>query len=295
MALRHIDSPEVQRANLKFIRNSMHEPMLERAHEMDLARRWREKKDEGALHELIHAHMRLVVSIASKFRNYGLPMGDLIQEGNIGLMEAANRFDPSRENRFSTYATWWVRASIQDYVLRNWSIVRTGSSAAQKSLFFNLRRLKEKLKNEDDSTQMIADELGVSIRDVNNMSQRMMGPDQSLNSPIVESEDVEIQDFLSDDRPSPEDSIAHIKNIEIRTRWIQDALSSLSSRERAIIAKRQLSDKSMTLDELGVKLGVSKERVRQIEQKALEKLRKNLLGKLHDAGLDDDKSIFFAA
>lgn len=123
----------------------------------------------------------------------------------------------------------------------------------------------------------------------------MMGPDQSLNSPIVESEDVEIQDFLSDDRPSPEDSIAHIKNIEIRTRWIQDALSSLSSRERAIIAKRQLSDKSMTLDELGVKLGVSKERVLQIEQKALEKLRKNLLGKLHDAGLDDDKSIFFAA
>ncbi len=174
---------------MKFIRTSMREPLLERAHEMELARRWREKKDEGALHELIRAHMRLVVSIATKFRNYGLPVADLIQEGNIGLMEAANRFDPARENRFSTYATWWVRATIQDYVLRNWSIVRTGSSAAQKSLFFNLRRLKAQLKDEDNSTQMIADELGVSTRDVDNMSQRMMGPDQSLNSLLFESEE----------------------------------------------------------------------------------------------------------
>ena len=295
MASRYIDSSDVQKANLKYIRHSMGEPLLEREREMELARRWREKKDEGALHALIRAHMRLVVSIAARFKNYGLPMGDLIQEGNIGLMEAANRFDPARENRFSTYATWWVRATIQDYVLRNWSIVRTGSSASQKALFFNLRRLKAKLKDEKDSTRMIAEELGVSTRDVDSMSQRMSGPDLSLNSPLAEGEDAELVDFLPDERPNPEDIVVARKTGETRAQWLNEALLTLSPRERAIVVKRQMADEAATLDDMGRKLGVSKERVRQIEQKALGKLRAHLLGKLHDAGLDGDKSLFFAA
>ena len=137
----YLDDPTTQQANMRYIRNSMNAPMLEREYELELARRWKEKSDEKALHELIQSYTRLVVAIAAKFKNYGLPMGDLIQEGNIGLMEAASRFKPDLENRFSTYATWWIRAQIQDYVLRNWSIVRTGTTAGQKSLFFNLRRL----------------------------------------------------------------------------------------------------------------------------------------------------------
>ena len=194
----HIDDTYTQKANLDYIRQSMHEPMLEREEEHDLARRWREKGDEQALHRLIRSYTRLVVAMAAKFRNYGLPMGDLIQEGNIGLMQAAERFEPARDVRFSTYATWWIRAAIQDYVLRNWSIVRTGTTAAQKSLFFNLRRLKAKIENDNDGTPLddegrtkISEKLNVKLRDVEAMESRLTSNDRSLNTPIGESGEVE--------------------------------------------------------------------------------------------------------
>ena len=201
----HLDDPTTQQANLRYIRQAMDEPMLEREHELNLARLWKDKKDEKALHELIRSYTRLVIAIAAKFKNYGLPMGDLIQEGNIGLMEAAARFEPALENRFSTYATWWVRAQIQDYVLRNWSIVRTGTTASQKSLFFNLRRLRAKIRGQsardfldDEAVGAIATELGVDKKEVLEMEARMNGGDQSLNAPIGEEGDNEWQDLLAD-------------------------------------------------------------------------------------------------
>jgi RNA polymerase sigma-32 factor len=223
-----------------------------------------------------------VISLAGRFRNYGLPMGDLIQEGNVGLMQAAARFEPSREVRFSTYATWWIRSSIQDYVLRNWSIVRTGTTAAQKSLFFNLRRLKAQIAGQgseglsDASRKKIATLLKVKTTEVADMELRLTGPDQSLNMPIgVESED-EWQDFLPDQRPNPEDVVIGLRDSETRSRWLAEALNELSPREQRIIAERRLRDEAVTLEELGNELGVSKERVRQLEQRALSKLKASI-------------------
>ena len=199
----HIDDQQTQKANIKYINTSMNEPLLEKDHELEIARLWREEKDERALHELVRSYTRLVVSIATKFKNYGLPLGDLIQEGNIGLMEAANRFEPERGHRFSTYATWWIRASIQDYVLRNWSIVRTGTTAAQKSLFFNLRRLRAQIEGQavrdnlsEKGISKIAKELGVKKKDVRKMEMRMMSGDQSLNNTITGDTENQWIDFL---------------------------------------------------------------------------------------------------
>jgi RNA polymerase sigma-32 factor len=276
----HIDDPQTQRANMDYIRSSMSEPMLEKDHERDLARRWTNDKDEKALHELIKSYTRLVISVASRFRNYGLPMGDLIQEGNIGLMQAANRFDPERDVRFSTYATWWIRASIQDYVLRNWSIVRTGTTAAQKSLFFNMRRLRARIESENESEglnnaarEKIAKQLGVKVSDVEDMEGRLSGGDQSLNATIGEDSDNEWQNLLSDDRPNPEEIVIGTKDAQARSRWLNEALSELSAREQTIIRERHLGYEPVTLEELGKELGVSKERVRQLEQRAMEKLK----------------------
>src|SRR4051794_4649052 len=189
----HIDDPETQRANLNFIKASMKEPLLTRDHEFELARRWREADRTEALHELVRAYPRLVVATASRFRNYGLPIGDLVQEGNVGLMQAAARFEHDREVRFSTYAAWWIRSAMQDYVLRNWSIVRTGTTAAQKSLFFNLRRLRAKIENAGGQSGLtqagrawIATELRVDVADVEQMEMRLSASDQSLNAPISE-------------------------------------------------------------------------------------------------------------
>ncbi len=279
----YIDDPETQRANLKYIRTSMNEPLLEKEHELDLARRWREDGDEIALHEMIKAHTRLVVSLASRFRNYGLPMGDLIQEGNIGLMQAANRFDPERDIRFSTYAAWWIRASIQDYILRNWSIVRTGTTAAQKSLFFNLRRLRSKIEMkaereglDDEGRKSIAKTLNVKIRDVEDMESRMSGGDQSLNAKIGESSEDNWQDFLADSAPNPEEIATYLKDSQTRSKWLRQALSELSDREKKIIQDRHLNYETVTLEDLGKELGVSKERVRQLEQRAMTKLRDSI-------------------
>ncbi len=289
----HIDDPTTQQANLRYIRTAMHAPMLEKQHELKLAKRWKDKKDEKALHELVTAHVRLVVAIAAKFKNYGLPMGDLIQEGNIGLMEAAARFEPAMDNRFSTYATWWIKAQVQDYVLRNWSIVRTGTTAAQKSLFFNLRRLRAKINGQsardfldDDSVDLIAKELGVNRREVLDMEARMNGGDQSLNAPIGENGEDEWQDLLADKTANPEEVVIGMRDSATRSQWLNVALSELSPRERTIIKERQMADAVVTLEDLGKQLGISKERVRQLEQRAMDKLKSSLMIKVKDAGLD---------
>jgi len=278
----HIDDPETQRANLKFIRTAMREPLLERETEQDYARRWREQNDQDALHSLVRAYTRLVVSTASRFRNYGLPMGDLVQEGNVGLMQAAARFEPERGVRFSTYAGWWIRAAMQDFVLRNWSIVRTGTTAAQKALFFNMRRLRARL---DDDTggrlthaarAYIAHELKVPVADVETMEARLGATDQSLDTPVSTDGDGIWQDFIADTRPTPEQVVIGLRDARTRTRWLNDALRELTEREQTIIRRRRLREDGATLEELGESLGVSKERVRQLEQRAMEKLRDHI-------------------
>jgi RNA polymerase sigma-32 factor len=280
----YIDDPETQRANLSFIKASMREPLLAREYEFDLARRWREGSDEKALHALVRAYTRLVVATAARFRNYGLPMGDLVQEGNVGLMQAASRFEPDREVRFSTYAAWWIRSAMQDYILRNWSIVRTGTTAAQKSLFFNLRRLRARIESDNGGGGMtregrawIAGELQVDVSEVEAMEMRLSASDQSLNSPVADGSDDDWQDFLADQRPSPEEVVIGMRDARTRSQWLAEALGELSPRERTIIRERRLREEGATLEELGRELGVSKERVRQLEHRALLKLKQWML------------------
>ena len=280
----YIDDPETQKANLSFIKASMREPLLTRDHEFDLARKWREQGNERALHELVRAYTRLVVATAARFRNYGLPMGDLVQEGNVGLMQAASRFEPDREVRFSTYAAWWIRSAMQDYILRNWSIVRTGTTAAQKSLFFNLRRLRARIENASQANgltkegrEWIATELQVDVTEVEAMEMRLAATDQSLNSPVADGSDEDWQDFLADQRPSPEDVVIGMRDSNTRSQWLAEALGELSPRERTIIQERRLREEGATLEELGRELGVSKERVRQLEHRAMLKLRQSML------------------
>ena len=284
----HIDTRETVQSGRKFIKKAMRLPMLELEHEQKLARLWKDKRDEKALHELTAAHVRLVVAIAAKFRNYGLPMGDLVQEGNIGLMQAADRFDPDREVRFSTYAGWWIRSQIQDYVLRNWSIVRTGTTSAQKSLFFNMRRLRARINDiganmTPESRTYVARELGVRIEDVENMEGRMEANDRSLNATISDRSGdggvTEWQDFLVCERDLPDATVANRLDSRQKLRWIAEAMTELSEREMTIIRARRLAEETVTLETLGKKLGISKERVRQIEHEALSKLRGVLLTK----------------
>ena len=221
--------------------------------------------------------------MATKFRHYGLPMGDLVQEGNIGLMQAADRFDIERGVRFSTYASWWIRASIQDFILRNWSIVRTGTTAAQKSLFFNLRRLRARINDggqnnmTHESRLFIAKELGVRLEDVETMEGRLSGNDRSLNAPMSEADgeanSLEWQDLLVCDGPLPDEVVSEDKDSEVRRNWIKEAMETLNEREYRIICERRLGEENVTLECLGKKLGISKERVRQIEHQALDKLK----------------------
>jgi RNA polymerase sigma-32 factor len=285
----HIDDPSTQRANLAFIRSSMEAPLLTRDHEFDLARRWREQMDERALHELILSYTRLVVATASRFRNYGLPMGDLVQEGNVGLMQAAARFEPERDVRFSTYAAWWIRSAMQDYILRNWSIVRTGTTAAQKSLFFNLRRLRARIEKASggvmtpEGRATIAETLDVSLAEVEAMEARLSGSDQSLNAPVGEEGEEEWQNSLADNRPGPEEVVIGLRDAATRSRWLNEALSELTQRERTIIDQRRLREEAATLEELGRELGVSKERVRQLEHRAMQKLKQSMLRRASSA------------
>jgi RNA polymerase sigma-32 factor len=269
----------------ELVKAAANAPFLEREEEKELAKAWRGRGDRAALHRLTAAHMRLVIAIAAKFRHYGLPVADLVQEGHVGLLEAAARFAPERDVRFSTYATWWIRASIQDYVLRNWSIVRGGTSSSQKALFFNLRRLRARLARQPsaggagDAYRAIANAVGVSPADVELMDSRLSGSDVSLNAQLVDDDSsgsAQRMDFLVDAQPLPDEVVAETLDSDRRARWLKDALAILTERELRIVRERRLTDELVTLETLGDKLGISKERVRQIENRALIKLRRAL-------------------
>ena len=268
-----------------FVKKAMQAPYLERDEEHALAVLWKERQDQDALHKLTQAHMRLVIAIAARFRHFGLPMSDLIQEGHVGLLEAAARFEPERDVRFSTYATWWIRASIQDFILRNWSIVRGGTSSAQKALFFNLRRLRARITQDGtvSPSQMhreIAEAIGVSVNDVATMDARLSGSDTSLNAPLSDGEDggkADRQDFLPDNAPLQDERVGNLIDSERRSAWLANALKVLNARELQIVRERRLSEEGATLEALGATLGISKERVRQLESRALEKIKVALL------------------
>jgi RNA polymerase sigma-32 factor len=283
-----VETSEMRRGAQSYLRSAMRAPLLDAARERDLATRWRNRGDERALHELITAYLRLVVAMASRFRHYGLPMSDLVQEGNVGLMQAAMRFEPEREVRFSTYAAWWIRSAMQDFVLRNWSIVRTGTTSAQKSLFFNLRRLRARIGDVGDAIMSVdarkhvAHALGVPEQDVDSMAARLSAPDRSLNAPLTDDGGGEWQDLLADEVADPEAETMNAHDSKARAELVRDALRDLSDRERLIIRERKLEEETVTLEALGQRLGISKERVRQIEGNALEKLRRALIARVGD-------------
>jgi RNA polymerase sigma-32 factor len=268
-------------------RQAMKAELLDAETELKLAYAWRDHRDEQALHRLITAYMRLAISMAAKFKRYGAPMNDLIQEAGLGLMKAADKFDPDRGVRFSTYAVWWIKASIQDYVMRNWSMVRTGSTSSQKSLFFNMRRVQARLEREAATDgmdldrhqlhQMIAAEIGVPLRDVEMMEGRLSGSDFSLNAVQSADEDGrEWIDALEDEREQAAETVENSHDMEQLREWLVAAMQSLNDRERFIVRERKLREPSRTLESLGQELGLSKERVRQLEAAAFVKMRKNL-------------------
>ena len=268
-------------------RKAMKAELLDAETELRLAYAWRDQRDEAALHRLITAYMRLAISMASKFRRYGAPMNDLIQEASLGLMKAADKFDPDRGVRFSTYAVWWIKASIQDYVMRNWSMVRTGSTSSQKSLFFNLRRVQAKLEREATAAgevldghqlrQRIASEVGVPLADVEMMEGRLAGSDYSLNATQSSEDDGrEWIDMLEDDTAQAADVVETSHDAAHLRGWLVTAMQSLNPRERFIVAERKLREEARTLESLGEELGLSKERVRQLEAAAFGKMRKSL-------------------
>ena len=268
-------------------RRAMKAELLDAETELKLAYAWRDQRDEAALHRLITAYMRLAISMASKFKRYGAPMNDLIQEAGLGLMKAADKFDPDRGVRFSTYAVWWIKASIQDYVMRNWSMVRTGSTSSQKSLFFNMRRVQARLEREAAATgaaldrhqlrQMISTEIGVPLHDVEMMEGRLSGSDYSLNATqSVEDEGREWIDALKDDGAQAADIVENSHDTAQLREWLLHAMNTLNERERFIVRERKLRDNSRTLESLGTELGLSKERVRQLEAAAFAKMRKTL-------------------
>lgn len=274
--------------SMRAFRNvAMKAELLEADVELELAIKWRDERCEKSLHRLITAYMRLAISMAGKFRKYGLPMTDLTQEATVGLMKAAEKFDPDRGVRFSTYAVWWIKASIQDHVMRNWSLVRIGSTSAQKSLFFNLRRVRAKIENDTRSLgveidtialhEQIASEIGVSQRDVRIMDARMAGGDASLNTTQATDEDGRewIETIVDTSEPT-EDVVAEAKDQETMRLWLAKAMDSLNDRERMILVERKLCDEPRTLESLGTELGLSKERVRQLESAALTKMRNHL-------------------
>ena len=274
-------------------RKAMKAELLDAETERRLAYAWRDQRDEEALHRLITAYMRLAISMASKFRRYGAPMNDLIQEAGLGLMKAADKFDPDRGVRFSTYAVWWIKASIQDYVMRNWSMVRTGSTSSQKSLFFNLRRVQARLEREAQARgedldrhqmrQMISTEIGVPLHDVEMMEGRLSGSDVSLNAvQAVGEEGREWIDTIEDETSQAAEIVASAHDTATVRAWLLEALAALNERERFIVRERKLRDDPRTLESLGQELGLSKERVRQLEAAAFARMRKKLESQARD-------------
>ncbi|PLS23163.1 RNA polymerase factor sigma-32 [Neptunicoccus cionae] len=273
--------------NHDFRRQAMKAELLDADTEIALARAWRDNRDEKALHRLINAYMRLAISMASKFRRYGANTQDLIQEAGVGLMKAADKFDPDRGVRFSTYAQWWIKAAIQDYVMRNWSMVRTGSTSSQKALFFNLKRVQATLEREASAageeldghqlSEMIAQEIGVPLRDVEMMQGRLSGSDFSLNAQqSAEDEGREWQDTLADEGPQAAEVVERNHDLGQLRNWLTTAMEGLNERERYILAQRLLVEDPRTLGSIGDELGLSKERIRQVESAALGKLKKLL-------------------
>jgi RNA polymerase sigma-32 factor len=278
-----LDAPQTSSMS----RTAMKAEMLDAETELALAYAWRDHRDEEALHRLINAYMRLAISMASKFRRYGAPMNDLIQEAGLGLMKAADKFDPDRGVRFSTYAVWWIKASIQDYVMRNWSMVRTGSTSSQKSLFFNMRRVQARIEREAMANgeeldgyqlrEMIAHEVGVPLRDVEMMEGRLSGGDFSLNATqSTEDDGREWIDTIEDEDARGASGVEHDLDMGALRGWLADAMTSLTERESFIVRERKLRDAPRTLESLGEELKLSKERVRQIEAAAFQKMRRYL-------------------
>ena len=255
-------------------------PMLELDEEYMLAKRWREDEDIDSAHKLVTSHLRLVAKIAMGYRGYGLPLSELISEGNVGMMQAVKRFDPERGFRLATYAMWWIRASIQEYILHSWSLVKMGTTAAQKKLFFNLRKLKGQMQAIDEGdlqpeqVTKIAETLSVPETDVVNMNRRLAAPDHSLNAPLRIDGDGEWQDWLVDETESQESQFAESEELDKRRKLLTVAMDTLNERERHILQERRLKDDPTTLEELSQDYGISRERVRQIEVRAFEKLQK---------------------
>ena len=267
----------------KFFNDSMKEPMLSRQEEKKLAEAWVFENDKKAMHKIIKAYSKLVIAFSMKFKNYGLPVNDLVQEGHIGLMQAMAKFEPNRDIRFSTYASWWIRSAIQDYVLKNWSIVRTGTTASQKALFFSLRRLKLELskysKNEEEVRNKVAKKLNIKVADVENMENRFINEDKSLNARVSDDYNQEFGNFIIDENCLDEGDIVNKLDLARKRSWFKKAMRELGIRESQIIALRHLSDDPLTLEKLGKLFKISKERVRQIENRAIKKL-KSLVRKL---------------
>jgi len=255
-------------------------PMLTAEEELSLSRRWRDHQDMDAAHKLVTSHLRLVAKIAMGYRGYGLPVGELISEGNVGMMQAVKRFDPDRGFRLATYAMWWIRAAIQEYILHSWSLVKMGTTAAQKKLFFNLRRLKGQMQAIDDGdlhpeqVAKIARVLAVPEQDVVSMNRRLSAPDHSLNAPVRADSEGEWQDWLVDESDSQEQALADNEEMTGRKALLNGALKTLNERERHILIERRLKDEPTTLEELSQQYNISRERVRQIEVRAFEKLQK---------------------
>jgi len=261
-------------------------PMLSSEEEIALARRWRDEGDLEAAHKLVTSHLRLVAKIAMGYRGYGLPVGELISEGNVGMMQAVKRFDPDRGFRLATYAMWWIRAAIQEYILHSWSLVKMGTTAAQKKLFFNLRRLKGQMQAIEDGdlkpeqVAKIARALDVPEQDVVSMNRRLAAPDHSLNAPVRAESEGEWQDWLVDDSESQEDRLAEAEDMGQRKALLEKALATLNERERHIFIERRLKDEPTTLEDLSQQYGISRERVRQIEVRAFEKVQKSMKAQL---------------
>jgi RNA polymerase sigma-32 factor len=257
-------------------------PMLEPEEEFMLAKRWREHGDAEAAHRLVTSHLRLVAKIAMGYRGYGLPLSELISEGNVGMMQAVKRFDPDRGFRLATYAMWWIRASIQEYILHSWSLVKMGTTAAQKKLFFNLRKAKSQMRAMEegdlppDKVKAIAKQLDVPEQDVVQMNRRLMSPDHSLNAPLRDEGEGEWQDWLVDESDNQEVKLGESEELHRRQRMLTQAMGGLNERERHILTERRLRDEPTTLEDLSQKYGISRERVRQIEVRAFEKLQRSM-------------------
>jgi RNA polymerase sigma-32 factor len=280
MAARSLPSVGAQGGLTRYLEEIRRFPMLEPQQEYMLAKSWREHGDRDAAHQLVTSHLRLVARIAMGYRGYGLPIGEVISEGNVGLMQAVKRFDPDKGFRLATYAMWWIRAAIQEYILRSWSLVKMGTTAAQKKLFFNLRKIKGQLKALDegdlrpDQVKRIANQLGVTEEDVVSMNRRLAG-DSSLNAPVRnDAESGEWQDWLVDETMDQETALAESEERDHRRDMLNEALEGLNARERRVFEARRLAEEPLTLEELSAEFGVSRERIRQIEVRAFEKVQK---------------------